>query len=107
MAGIGAVPAPRTRGWRRLHLTFHVLFTSVMLGLLLLAVWTDRRGYEQVRESIAAQMRYRLDLFLRQLDTPDGHVVLENLDFRSEARALRPTQAATRTRVMRATLPDE
>jgi signal transduction histidine kinase len=34
-------------------------------------------------------------------------VVLANLDFRSEARALRPTQAATRTRVMRATLPDE
>jgi signal transduction histidine kinase len=95
------------RGWRRLHLTFHVLFTSLMLGLLLLAVWTDRRGYQQVRESIAAQMRYRLDLFLRQLDTPDGHVVLANLDFRSEARELRPTQVATRTRVMRATLPDE
>jgi signal transduction histidine kinase len=99
--------APRTRGWRRLHLTFHLLFIGVMLGLLLLAVWTDRRGYEQVRESIGAQVRYRLDLFLRQLDTADGHVVLANLEFRSEARELRPTQASTRTRVMRAALPDE
>ncbi|MGA3158730.1 MAG: HAMP domain-containing sensor histidine kinase [Steroidobacteraceae bacterium] len=78
-----------------------------MLGLVVLAVWTDRRGYQQVRESIAAQERYRLDLFLRQLDTVDGQVVLANLDFHAEARELRPTQVATRTRVMRATLPDE
>ena len=106
MAAVAA-RAQRTRGWRRLHLTFHVLFTSVMLGLVLLAVWTDRRGYQQVRDSIAAQQRYRLDLFLRQLDTADGQVVLANLDFHAEARALRPTQVATRTRVMRATLPDE
>jgi signal transduction histidine kinase len=84
-----------------------VLFTSIMLGLVLLAVWTDRRGYQQVRESIAAQVRYHLDLFLRQLDTVDGHVVLANLEFHAEARELRPTQIATRTRVMRAALPDE
>jgi signal transduction histidine kinase len=106
MAAVAAAP-PRTRGWRRLHLTFHVLFTAIMLGLVVLAVWTDRRGYEQVRNSVASQMRYRLDLFLRELDTVDGRVVLANLDFHSEARELRPTLVSTRTRVMRASLPDE
>jgi len=45
--------APRTRGWRRLHLTFHLLFIGVMLGLLLLAVWTDRAAMNRCARASA------------------------------------------------------
>jgi len=104
----GHSPTPlRPRGWRRLHLTFHLLFIGAIVGLIGLAVWTDVRGYEQARVAIAAQVRYSSELFLKELESPDGRVVLANLDFRSEAHDLRPTLSSGRTRVMRAAMPDD
>jgi len=38
--------APRTRGWRRLHLTFHLLFYRRYVGLAAAGCLDDRRGYE-------------------------------------------------------------
>jgi signal transduction histidine kinase len=94
-------------GWRRLHLTFHLLFIGAILGLTGLAIWTDLRGYEQTRETLAAQVKYNNDLFLKELESPEGQVVLANLDFRSEAHELRPTLTSARIRVMRGAMPDD
>jgi signal transduction histidine kinase len=94
-------------GWRRLHLTFHLLFIGAILGLAALAIWTDLRGYEQTRATLAAQAKYSADLFLKELESPEGQVVLANLNFSSEAHELRPTLTSARIRVMRAAMPDD
>jgi len=94
----------RAVGWRRLHLLFHLLFVSAVAGLVALAVWTDRRGYEQVRSGLAEQLQASSDLFVRALATGEGRAALAQLEFHAAPHPLHPLLLDAHPRVMQAVM---
>jgi len=100
-------PVTPPRGWRRLHLTFHVLFISALIALVALGVWTDQRGYQQVRLALQDQLQASSDAFARDLTSVEGRTALAALPLGSAERVLRPILTKVRERVLRASAADE
>ncbi len=91
---------PSRRGWRRLDVTFLVLFFVVLAGLATIAIVVDRVGFDQAREALIAEEKHDVLQFRQRLESEEGSVLLTNVEVRPGEGQLRPTKIPHAVRTM-------